>query len=109
VLSTLEGFRGEQGVQLAVMDRETGTFTAGYALDALPVWDGMALCGGHLFLADKSGNISSYGTGEGSPLVEVECRPIEVLQETFSVHPKNIPTPQEIREEMEKTRTSVSR
>ncbi len=51
---------GEQGGLLQVRSATNGEKLAEYPLDALPIWDGMALADGRLYLATKSGTVMCF-------------------------------------------------
>jgi outer membrane protein assembly factor BamB len=57
---TLASFEGRQGGRLCAYSTRDGSIQTEIQLDALPVWDGMALAQGSLFLATKDGNIVCF-------------------------------------------------
>jgi len=58
--NSLAAFLGEEGVSLQVVSTGDGSELASYALDSLPVFDGMAAAGGRLYLALRDGSVVCY-------------------------------------------------
>lgn len=56
---------GKDGALLWAVDATDGKKLAQYKLDSLPVWDGMVVSEGKLYLATKSGEVISY-SGKGN-------------------------------------------
>ena len=52
---------GEQGGKLLAVSKTDGAQQQELQLDALPVWDGMAVANGSLYVADKDGKITRFG------------------------------------------------
>jgi len=52
---------GKSGGKLLAVSKTDGKQQQQLELDALPVWDGMAIANGSLFVADKSGRITCFG------------------------------------------------
>lgn len=75
-----DAFTGKRGVRLAAAATADGKLLASYAIDAMPVFDGLAAANGRLYLAMQDGSVTSYG-GEGAALVSKLGEPIEVLPE----------------------------
>ncbi|MGE4003656.1 MAG: PQQ-binding-like beta-propeller repeat protein [Planctomycetaceae bacterium] len=60
--------KGESGGVLLAVSAADGTAQAKFDIDALPVWDGMAIAEGRLFIATTDGRILSFrGPGDGEP------------------------------------------
>ena len=55
-----EAYAGGQGGLLWVVDKTDGKATARYALDTIPVFDGMAAAGGRLYLSTIDGCLKSF-------------------------------------------------
>jgi len=51
---------GEKGALLWAVSAADGEKLAGYPLDSLPVWDGMAAAGGRLYLSTADGNVLCF-------------------------------------------------
>jgi outer membrane protein assembly factor BamB len=72
-LRTEEAFEGEEGGRLCVVSAGDGETLKEYALDALPVFDGMAAAQGRLYLSTLDGRLlclgerRATGDGEGPP------------------------------------------
>jgi hypothetical protein len=56
-----DAWRGKKGAVLMVVSAVDGKVLAEYKLDALPVWDGMSVAGGRLFVSLKNGNVICMG------------------------------------------------
>jgi len=52
-----DAWRGKMGALLMVVAADDGRTLAEYKLDALPVWDGMSVAGGRLFISAKNGTV----------------------------------------------------
>jgi hypothetical protein len=52
---------GETGGKLLAVSKTSGEQRNEVQLDALPVWDGMAVANGSLYVSDKDGKISRFG------------------------------------------------
>ena len=59
--SLLKGTRGEGPGVLWAIDRAKGTKLAEYALSAPPVWDGLAIADGSLFVSRRNGKVVRLG------------------------------------------------
>ena len=77
---SMDAFEGKRGVRLAAVNTKTGKLRASFAIDAMPVWDGMAAANGHIYLAAKDGTINAFGPN-GSPLKSTLGEAVEVLPE----------------------------
>ena len=53
-------WRGKQGALLWVVSAEDGKRLAEYRLDAVPVWDGMSVAGGKLFISLQNGTLMCW-------------------------------------------------
>lgn len=56
-----QALQGRQGGVLWGVSVKNGRKTSGLALNALPVWDGMAVANGGLFVATKDGKVTRFG------------------------------------------------
>ncbi len=57
-------WRGKAGAVLLLVSAETGEKLQTYKTDAIPVWDGMAVAGGRLFIPMQNGAVACWaGTG----------------------------------------------
>ena len=61
-IRSMDSFTGARGVRLAAVSKKDGEMLANYAIDALPVWDGLAAANGRLFAAMKDGTVQSFGS-----------------------------------------------
>jgi len=61
-------FLGRKGGALLVASARDGAREAGYALDAPPVWDGLAVAGGRLFVVTTDGSVLCLAADGGAPL-----------------------------------------
>jgi hypothetical protein len=57
----LAAFRGEKGVFLRVVSTKDGSTLAEHAIPALPVFDGMSVAAGRIFLALQNGSVVCWG------------------------------------------------
>ena len=53
-------FEGQMGALLWAVSASDGSKLAEYRLESLPVWDGMAVANGRLYLAMKNGNVQCF-------------------------------------------------
>ena len=56
-----QALEGAQGGLLWAVSVKDGRQSKGLALPALPVWDGMAIANGSLFVATKDGKVTRFG------------------------------------------------
>jgi len=56
-----DAWRGKKGAVLMVLSAADGKVLAEYKLEALPVWDGMSVAGGRLFVSLKNGSVICMG------------------------------------------------
>ena len=56
-----EALKGAAGGKLLSVSVSTGDQNEELKLDALPVWDGMAVADGSLFVATKDGKVHKFG------------------------------------------------
>ena len=73
-----EALEGRHGGQLWALNKADGKLTARYALDTIPVFDGMAAAGGSLYLATADGRVICLAGTRGAPLRKVEDKPVRV-------------------------------
>jgi hypothetical protein len=55
-----EAWRGKMGALLWVVAAEDGNKLAEYKLESIPVWDGMSVAGGRLFMSLKNGAVACW-------------------------------------------------
>jgi len=55
-----EALEGKRGGSLLAVSASDGSGVATYKLESPPVWDGMAACGGRLFMATMSGEVVCF-------------------------------------------------
>ncbi|MCB1078854.1 MAG: hypothetical protein KDM64_13625, partial [Verrucomicrobiae bacterium] len=92
-IRSIDSFEGKRGVRLAAASATDGKLLASYAIDAMPVFDGLAAANGRLFLAMKDGTVRCFGES-GAPLKSTLGEPIEVLPEEL------LPSDEEYKKEM---------
>ncbi|MCK4958638.1 MAG: PQQ-binding-like beta-propeller repeat protein, partial [Planctomycetes bacterium] len=56
-----ETFKGKNGGLLWAIDTTDGSRLAEYELSSMPVWDGMAVARGRLFMARSDGTVVCMG------------------------------------------------
>ncbi|MHC4580497.1 MAG: hypothetical protein ACYS14_03515, partial [Planctomycetota bacterium] len=72
-----EAYQGREGGELWVVAKSDGSVTNRYALNTLPVFDGMVAAGDSLYLATMDGRVLSLSAEGRSPLREIGKRPIQ--------------------------------
>ena len=72
-----EALRGALGGELWAVAKTDGKPIARYKLDTIPVFDGMAVAGGRLFISTVDGRVLCLGRG-GEALPKVEGRPLSI-------------------------------
>ena len=77
---SMGAFQGTRGNRLAAVSVTDGKMIASYAIDALPVFDGLAAANDHLFIAFKDGTVRAFGAS-GEALESKLGEAIEVLPE----------------------------
>ena len=75
-----DAYTGKRGVRLAAASTADGKMIASYAIDAMPVFDGLAAANGRLYMAMQDGSVSCFGS-QGAVLESKLGEPIEVLPE----------------------------
>ncbi len=74
-----DAYAGGQGGQLWVVDKTDGKAIARYAMETIPVFDGMAAAGGRLYLSTIDGRVMSL-TGSGmAALPSLDARPLRTV------------------------------
>jgi hypothetical protein len=56
-----EAWDGKHGIKLLFVDAATGAVAHSLRLDALPVFDGMSVADGRIYLACKDGSLRCFG------------------------------------------------
>lgn len=74
-----EALAGRRGGQLWAVNKSDGTVAARYALDAIPVFDGLAAAGGRLFLTTADGRVLSWSESGIASLPAIENQPPQNL------------------------------
>jgi outer membrane protein assembly factor BamB len=73
-----EAYEGRAGGQLWVMDKANGRVSSRYALNTIPVFDGMAAAGGRLYMATVDGHIMCLAGNGQTPLRKIDdSKPIQ--------------------------------
>jgi len=71
-----EAYEGRAGGQLWVMAKGDGNVVGRYALDTIPVFDGMAAAGDSLYVTTVDGRVICLSGGGKSPLQKIDETPI---------------------------------
>ncbi|MHC4118233.1 MAG: outer membrane protein assembly factor BamB family protein [Planctomycetota bacterium] len=71
-----EAYAGRAGGQLWVVAKADGSVRSRYALDTIPVFDGMAAAGDSLFVTTADGRVLCLSGSGKSPLRKIDDRPI---------------------------------
>lgn len=77
---SMESFSGERGNRLAAFSVKDGSALSAFAIDSLPVFDGLAAAGGNLYLSTKDGSVQCFGEA-GEVLTSTLGEPVENLPE----------------------------
>jgi outer membrane protein assembly factor BamB len=73
-----EALEGRCGGQLWALAKAGGKVLARYALDTIPVFDGMAAAGGHLYVATLDGRVLCLAEKAASPLPRIGDQPVRI-------------------------------
>ena len=71
-----EAYDGREGGQLWVMSKADGNVITRYALDTIPIFDGMAAAGDSLYLATTDGRVLCLSGAGKAPLQKIDDKPI---------------------------------
>ncbi|MHC4328228.1 MAG: hypothetical protein ACYSWW_08935, partial [Planctomycetota bacterium] len=71
-----EAFEGRAGGQLWVMDKANGNVISRYALNTIPVFDGMAAADDSLYVSTVDGHVFCLSETGNSPLRKIGKKPI---------------------------------
>jgi len=74
-----EAFQGRHGGELWVLAKADGSILARYALDTVPVFDGMAVAGGRVYVSTVDGRVLCLSGPGRTVLKKVTDRPIQVV------------------------------
>ncbi|HID24805.1 MAG TPA: hypothetical protein EYP14_20730, partial [Planctomycetaceae bacterium] len=74
-----EAFQGRHGGELWVLAKADGTLRARYALDTVPVFDGMAVAGGRVYVSTVDGRVLCLSGPGRTALKKVTDRPVHVV------------------------------
>lgn len=74
-----EAYAGLHGSQLWVVNKADGQVVARYAVDAMPVFDGLATAGGRLYLSTTDGRVKSFTAAGLTALPTLESQPLQTL------------------------------
>jgi hypothetical protein len=72
-----EAYAGGHGGRLWVVNKADGKVIARYALDTIPVFDGMASAGGCLYLSTIDGRVKSFAASGVRALPSLDAEPLE--------------------------------
>lgn len=95
-IRSMDSFTGARGVRIGAFSTADGRMLANVAIDALPVWDGLAAANGRLYAAMKDGTVQSFGAS-GTALESRLGEKVEELPEFL------LPSDEEYREETRKS------
>jgi len=74
-----EALDGRAGGQLWVLTKADGALLSRYALDTIPVFDGMAAAGDSLYMTTVDGRVMCLTGKQGAPLRKVGDKPSQVI------------------------------
>jgi outer membrane protein assembly factor BamB len=74
-----EALDGRAGGQLWVLTKTDGTLVSRYALDTIPVFDGMAAAGESLYMTTIDGRVMCLNERQGAPLRKADDKPYQVI------------------------------
>jgi len=74
-----EALEGRYGGQLWAFAKSTGKLAVRYALDTVPVFDGMAAAGNSLYIAAIDGSVICLGSNRGAALKKLDDKPVQVI------------------------------
>ena len=72
-----EALEGKHGGQLWAVSKKDGKPTARYAVDAIPVFDGLAAAGGRLYMSTTDGRVACMAA-RGTALARIDDQPLQV-------------------------------
>jgi hypothetical protein len=72
-----DAYAGGQGGRLWVVNKADGKAVARYALDTIPVFDGMAAAGGRLYLSTIDGRVMSFTASGMAALPSRDAQPLQ--------------------------------
>ncbi|MGD2175467.1 MAG: PQQ-binding-like beta-propeller repeat protein, partial [Candidatus Brocadiaceae bacterium] len=78
----VEALEGRHGGQLWVLSKSDGKLLARYALDTVPVFDGMAAAGGRLYMTTVDGRVHCVGGAGTAALPTIDDQPSQVRWDT---------------------------
>jgi outer membrane protein assembly factor BamB len=74
-----EALDGRAGGQLWVLTKTDGTLIRRYALDTIPVFDGMAAAGESLYITTVDGRVMCLNERQGTPLRKADDKPYQAI------------------------------
>lgn len=74
-----EALEGKVGGYLWALDKTNGKVLARYALDRIPVFDGMAAADESLYISAVDGYVMRFSAADGSPLNKVDDIPLTMI------------------------------
>ncbi|MCB1230079.1 MAG: PQQ-binding-like beta-propeller repeat protein [Verrucomicrobiae bacterium] len=77
---SMESFEGKRGGRIGAADTNSGEMLASYAVDSIPVFDGLVAANGSLFMAMKDGSVRRFGAA-GQELPSTLGEPVEIIHE----------------------------
>ena len=77
-----EALEGRHGGELWGLSKADGTVAARYALDTIPVFDGMAAAGTSLYITAVDGSVTCLAAGRGEGLKKIDNRPAHSAWDT---------------------------
>ena len=74
-----EALEGRAGGQLWALAKADGKLAARYALDTIPVFDGMVAAGDSLYITAVDGRVIRLAGTRGAPLKKIDDKPVRVV------------------------------
>ena len=74
-----EALHDRSGGQLWALAKTDGKVVARYALDAIPVFDGMAVAAGSLYIATADGRVIRLGPTDRATLPTIDDQPVNII------------------------------
>lgn len=78
LIQQAEALAGQRGGELWAVSKSDGSVIKRYALDTIPVFDGMAAAGNKLYLATTNGQMLCLASSGRLPLQQVTQRPLRI-------------------------------
>ena len=73
-----EALEGRHGGQLWAFSKADGKLGVRYAMDTIPVFDGMAAAGDSLYITAVDGSVIRLGPGRSATLAKIDDKPVRI-------------------------------